>query len=292
MSKEKFEKQLKEAEGQLVALKRVKASPDEIELIEDEIKELQEKIKSAPTTSTPTSEKKVEPAKRSMVAIREAKGVKKTSDAKHIEPIKKSEPSKKSDASRIMKIGKRKMIKPIRIERKPIPVERKNTHIDNKHTRVETRGRKPLGNKKITTRKSKGLSVLFDGKTYHDTDPNFCEILIKQLEERKKKRAETGGKVKTSSLSAKVGDNIASSVATAIKGAFKEHKEEILDNKASANKFLKTIDRIESAADKFVSEMKSILTDRFKQKDFDKEFKEVDEVIKKIKETIKKSSEK
>lgn len=37
--------------------------------------------------------------------------------------------------------------------------------------------------------------------------------------------------------------------------------------------------------------MKIVLADSFKQKDFDKEFKEVDDLIKKIKDTIKKSVE-
>ena len=65
MSKEKLEKQLAEAEDHLAALKRVKASADEIELIEDEKKELKDKIKSAPA-----SEKKTEPAKKGAVSVR------------------------------------------------------------------------------------------------------------------------------------------------------------------------------------------------------------------------------
>lgn len=257
MSKEKYEKELKEAKDQLAALKRVKASADEIELIEDEIKELEGKINSAPASS----EKKVDHSKKPS-----ASSVKETKNA----GTSKKDSQKKADVSRLMKGGKKKMVKlPAKV---------------SKPARIE----KPV--KKVT--RSKGLSVIFDGKTYHDTDPNFCQILIKQLEERKLKRKETGGKVKTSSLSAKVGDDIASSVTTAIKGAFKMHKDEILDSKASANKFLKTIIRIENAANKFVSEMKAILTNEFKQKDFDKEFKEVDEVINKIKQAIKKSSDK
>jgi hypothetical protein len=280
MSIDKLQKQLQEAKEDLAALKNMKASPDEIEFAQGEVDEIEAKIKNAPA-----SEKKVEPVKKGAVTVRlssrtpEVKKVVKTTSTS-----KTSAPDKKAEASRIMRGGKKAMVKktvPARIERKPVRVERKPIE------------RKPVvvAKKSLVKKKSKGLSVVFDGKTYLDTDPNFCEILIKQLEERKNKRKETGGKVKTSSLSAKVGDNIASSVVTAIKGAFKENRDEILENKTSANKFLKVVVRIEAAADRFVKDMKSILADNFKQKDFDKEFKEVDEVIKKIKETIKKSVE-
>lgn len=256
MNKEKLEKELKEAQEDLAALKKMKASPDEIEFQESEVAELEAKLKTAPT------EKKIEPAKK----VVETKPV-----------VKKTA---MSEAAKAMRGGKKYKVKkaaPVKVETKPISIPKMGT--------------KKVSVSKVPVKKSKGLSVIFNGKTYLDTDPNFCEILIKQLEERKKKRKETGGKVKTHSLSAKVGDNIASSVVTAIKGAFKENKNNILDNKASANKFLKTIQRIENAADRFVGEMKSILNDSFKQKDFDKEFKEVDEVVKKIKDTIKKSVE-
>lgn len=275
MSIDKLQKQLQEAKEDLAALKNMKASPDEIEFAQGEVDEIEAKIKNAPA-----SEKKVEPVKKGAVTVRSSS---RTPEVKKvIKPIstsKTSSPDKKAEASRIMRGGKKAMVKktvPARIERKPVRVERKPVVV---------------AKKALVKKKSKGLSVVFDGKTYLDTDPNFCEILIKQLEERKNKRKETGGKVKTSSLSAKVGDNIASSVVTAIKGAFKENRDEILENKTSANKFLKVVVRIEAAADRFVKDMKSILADNFKQKDFDKEFKEVDEVIKKIKETIKKSVE-
>lgn len=232
MNKDKLQKQLEEAKQDLATLKKMKASADEIEFQESEIKDIEEQLKSA------DSDKKT------------------------------SEPSGK-------KRGRKPKVKEVSLE----PKEKGK------------RGRKPdpLKKEKALARKSKGLSVVYDGVTYHDTDPKFCEIMLKQLEERKKKRQEASGKVKTTSLSTKVGHNISSSVVTAIKGAFNENKDGILDNKTSANKFLKTIERIESAADKFVKEMKSILADSFKQRDFDREFKEVDEVIKKIKETIKKS---
>lgn len=256
MNKEKLEKELKEAKEDLAALIKMKASPDEIEFQESEIAEIEAKLKSAP------SEKKSEPAKK----VVEAKPV-----------VKKTVTSEAMKAMRGGKKYKAKKAAPVKVETKPISVPKI--------------GVKKATSSKAPVKKSKGLSVVFDGKTYLDTDPNFCEILIKQLEERKKKRKETGGKVKTYSLSAKVGDNIASSVVTAIKGAFKEKKEEILDNKASANKFIKVIEKIESIAEKFAKDMKLVLADSFKQKDFDKEFKEVDEVIKKIKDTIKKSVE-
>jgi hypothetical protein len=287
MSIDKLQKQLQEAKEDLAALKNMKASPDEIEFAQGEVDEIEAKIKNAPA-----SEKKVEPVKKGAVTVRSSSRtpeVKKV--VKPVSTSKTSSPDKKAEASRIMRGGKKAMVKksvPARIERKPVRVERKPVRVERKP--IE---RKPVvvAKKALVKKKSKGLSVVFDGKTYLDTDPNFCEILIKQLEERKNKRKETGGKVKTSSLSAKVGDNIASSVVTAIKGAFKENRDEILENKTSANKFLKVVVRIEAAADRFVKDMKSILADNFKQKDFDKEFKEVDEVIKKIKETIKKSVE-
>jgi hypothetical protein len=261
MNKEKLEKELKEAQEDLAALKKMKASPDEIEFQESEVAELEAKLKSAP------SEKKIEPAKKVV-------------DTKPV--VKKTA---MSEAAKAMRGGKKYKVK------KAAPVKAAPVKVETKPISVPKMGTKKVSVSKVPVKKSKGLSVIFNGKTYLDTDPNFCEILIKQLEERKKKRKETGGKVKTHSLSAKVGDNIASSVVTAIKGAFKENKNNILDNKASANKFLKTIQRIENAADRFVGEMKSILNDSFKQKDFDKEFKEVDEVVKKIKDTIKKSVE-
>lgn len=259
MNKEKLEKELKEAKEDLAALKKMKASPDEIEFQESEVAELEAKLKSAPT------EKKIEPAKK----VVESKPA-----------VKKIAMSEAAKAMRGGKKYKAKKVAPVKVETKPVSVPK----IGNKIV-----GRPKLN--KAPVKKSKGLSVVFDGKTYLDTDPKFCEILIKQLEERKKKRQETGGKVKTHSLSAKVGDNIASSVVTAIKGAFKENKEEILDNKASANKFIKVIEKIESIAEKFAKDMKIVLADSFKQKDFDKEFKEVDDLIKKIKDTIKKSVE-
>lgn len=273
MSREKIEKQLKEAKEELATLKKMGASADEIEFAEDEVKELEAKLKAAPS-----EEKKSEPSKKGAVTVRAA--------AKKEEPKKataekkdKEEKSAKRDVSRIMRGGKKKML------RKPARVEKKSTPSKPE----KKRGRKPLP-PEMKKKRSKGLSVVYNGKTYTDTDPEFCNILIKQLEDRKKKRKEAS-KSRPASLSSKVGDNIASSVVTAIRGAYKDNKDEILDNKASANKFIKTIERIESAAEKFVSEMKSILADNFKQKDFDKEFKDVEEVIKKIKETIKKSFE-
>lgn len=259
MNKEKLEKELKEAKEDLAALIKMKASPDEIEFQESEVAEIEAKLKSATT-----SEKKSEPVKKVTTAS---------------PTIKKVE---KSVAIKAMQGGKKykaKKATPVKVETKPISVPKMG---------VKKAGR-PVGSAKAPVKKSKGLSVVFDGKTYLDTDPNFCEILIKQLEERKKKRKETGGKVKTHSLSAKVGDNIASSVVTAIKGAFKENKDEILENKTSANKFIKVIEKIEGIAEKFAKDMKIVLADSFKQKDFDKEFKEVDDLIKKIKDTIKKS---
>ncbi len=258
MSKEKFEKQLAEAKEDLAALKKMKAGADEIKFAEDEISEIEEKLKSA------TDEKKSEPKKE-----------------EH-KPAHKAEhkPVKKSHAARIMRSGRKKMVKKHNHVEKPAKKEKPEGY-------VEKRGRKKDPNK--PAKKGKGLSTVYKGKTYYDTDPHFCDILIKGLEERKKKRKETGGKVKTRSLSAKVGDDISSSVITAIRGSFKENKEDILDSKASANKFLKAIVRIESAAERFSKEMKSVLADEFKQKDFDKEFKEVDDVIEQIKNTIKKS---
>lgn len=280
MNKEKLEKELAEAKSDLAALKKMGASADEIEFQESEVKDIEEKLKSA------SSEKKSEPVKKGAVSVR-------TSSKEEVKkPAAKVESSeKKSEAIRALRGGKKhRIVKPARVETRGRKPNSAKPIIVKDEKRIETRGRKPSLTPKVPVKKSKGLSVVYDGKTYLDTDKNFCEILIKQLEERKIKRKETGGKVKTHSLSAKVGDNIASSVVTAIKGAFKENRDEILDNKTSANKFLKTVDKIEAAADKFVKEMKAILTDSFKQKDFDKEFKEVDEVIKKIKDTIKKSS--
>jgi len=272
MSREKLEKQLKEAKEELATLKKMGASADEIEFAQEEVKELEAKLKA-----TPSEVKKTEPSKKGAVSVRTA--YKKEESKKSTE--KKDKPEKR-EVSRIMRGGKKKMI------RKPAPtrVDRKSASVEKPHKK---RGRKPLP-PELKKKKGKGLSVVFNGKTYTDTDPEFCNILIKQLEERKKKRKE-GSKSRPASLSSKVGDNIASSVVTAIRGAYKDNKDEILDNKASANKFIKTIERIESAAERFVSEMRIILADNFKQKDFDKEFKDVYEVIKKIKETIKKSFE-
>lgn len=256
MSKEKIQKQLEEAKADLATLKKMSASKDEIEFAENEVKELEEKLKNA------SDEKKTEPKK-------EAK----------VEPKKEYKPVKKSTSARIMRGGKR--TKKREYEKK----EKKEVST----TKIETRGRKKKLFKSPKKKISKGLSVVYNGKTYSDTDPEFCNILIKQLEERRSKRK--SAPKKSTSLSAKVGDDIASSVVTAIKGAFKENKDEILDNKTAANKFIKVIERIEDIAERFAKDMRMVLTDSFKQKDFDKEFKEVDEVIKKIKETIKKSVE-
>lgn len=253
MSKEKIQKQLDEAKEDLATLKKMGAGKDEIEFAENEVKELEEKLKGA------SDEKKTD-------AKKEAK----------TEPKKEFKPAKKSTSTRIMRGGKR--TKKREHEKKEVSTPK-----------IDRRGRKKKLFKSPKKRISKGLSVVYDGKTYTDTDPEFCNILIKQLEERRSKRK--SAPKKSTSLSAKVGDDIASSVVTAIKGAFKENKDEILESKTAANKFIKVIERIEDAADRFVREMKSILTDSFKQKDFDKEMKEVDEVIKKIKDTIKKSVE-
>jgi hypothetical protein len=267
----KLEKQLKEAQEELATLKKVNASADEIEFVENEIKELEEKLKKAQTSKEEKksdSKKTVEekPTKR-----RGRKKVQKTVEEK---------PAKRRGRKKTEKSNLKKIVSESRSQRGVYEKKDKEIKLDTKNKNLPS---------ELKNKKSKGLSVVYNGKTYYDSDPEFCNILIKQLEDRRNKRK--ASKPKRVSISSKVGDDIASSVVTAIKGAYKDKKEDILENKTTANKFLKTISRIEFAAQKFISEMKSILEDNFKQKDFDKEFKEVEEVIKKIKDTIKKNFE-
>lgn len=262
---EKIKKQIEQAKKELELLKKANADADEISFIEEEIDELEEKLKSS------KGDEKKEPEKKAPL--------------KKVDKVIK--PSTKTMRS---KLGRKKVKSTPKVE-KPVqkPEEKKLVKRVVK-TPPSTKTKKVEPKKKILpVRRSRGLSIEYKGKTYQDTDPEFCNILIKQLEERREKRLAAKGKVKKVSLSSKVGDNISSSVVSAIKGAFNENKEEILENKTAANKFLKAIVRIEAAADKFVKEMKVILNENFKQRDFDKEFKDVDELVKKIKETIKKS---
>lgn len=275
MSVEKLQKKLESAKKDLEILKKMNAPADEIEFAKGEVKELEDKIKNAPKEGS----KKIEPPKKVVAA--------------KVDKDKKVE-RKPSVSSAIMKGGRRKMVaKNKNIKHEPVTKTGKVADEKKSGKKKDGRGR-PYKNgvsKAVQKPKIKIISTTYKGKTYTNEDPNFCDILIKQIEDRRAKRLEQKGKTKVTSLSAKVGDNISSSVVTAIRGAFKENKDEILENKTAANKFLKSIIRIEAAAERFVKEMKLILTDNFKQKDFDKEFKDVDELVKKIKETIKKSIE-
>lgn len=277
MSVEKLQKKLESAKKDLEILKKMNAPADEIEFAKGEVKELEDKIKNAPKEDS----KKIETPKKVV--------------ASKIDKDKKQE-RKPSRSSAIMKGGRRKMVAKSKSENtKHKPVVKTGKVADEKSLNKSGKKKgRPFGTYKngVSRVVQKNiLSVTYKGKVYTNEDPNFCDILIKQIEERRAKRLEQKGKTKVTSLSAKVGDNISSSVVTAIRGAFKENKGEILENKTSANKFLKSIIRIEAAAERFIKEMKLILTNNFKQKDFDKEFKDVDELVKKIKETIKKSIE-
>jgi hypothetical protein len=167
--------------------------------------------------------------------------------------------------------------------------------IDELKAKGEPKGKKPSSKskgkpsqKKVKVKKNP-KTIEWKGKTYDENDSNFCDILLEQLEERRRKRKKLGGKSKSRSISAKIGSDLADAVVKAVSHSYKENKSDILGNKKDADKFLKTIQCIEDATDRYVNEMKSILESDFSQRQFDMELKEISDKVADIKKAIKSS---
>jgi hypothetical protein len=111
-----------------------------------------------------------------------------------------------------------------------------------------------------------------------DEDHVTCEDLLKEYEERLKKHNKAAKKYATTSISEKIGNNMASAVAKALDNVSAE------DLKKSPKKYIEKFETVQKEAKAFLGKLKSILGE-----DFDKEdiLAPLEEVIQKHIDNIK-----
>jgi hypothetical protein len=148
---------------------------------------------------------------------------------------------------------------------------------------------RPAKKVKTSTKVAKGKSdvkpaksektVTFNGKTYTDKDKEFCEVLLKKWHGRKASMKKSSKKFKTKTISHKIGSDVASAVTKTIDHVYKTKEKEIEKNpKVYATKFA----RLESSANKFLSDIKAILGSDYKSSQIKSEMDNIEKAVIKL----------
>lgn len=131
--------------------------------------------------------------------------------------------------------------------------------------------KKPAAKK--TTRKKEKSFIEVDGEKIFDDDPLFCSKLIEQWEKRREAHKKAAGKRKTRSIMVQVASSAASTVVKGIKSISHEELEK------NAEKEIKKMKRLESAAKEYVAAYKDIVGEKLTQKEVKEEFEGVSGLI-------------
>lgn len=128
-------------------------------------------------------------------------------------------------------------------------------------------------------------TVMVDGKEMSMDSQEFCDYLLVQFKERRKKAKASSAKRKTKSVMSKVTTNIEKGVTQAIKAGMKDKKDQI---KKNPKQFIGKVEELESATKKFLQSLKGVLGKEYEAKEVTETVSAINSLVAELKKKVEK----
>ncbi len=158
---------------------------------------------------------------------------------------------------------------PVKVEKKAKAVKKTS----DKVSVVKVKKDKPV--KSLRT-------IVHEGKTYTEKDKKFCEILLDQFAKRRLAQKVANKKHKTTSVSSKIGRDVALAMSAVIDNV---PMEKI---KKNPKEFFNKVKNVEKAGNDFIQALRAILGSDYDREDIKAELAPIKELVDKIKSRLDK----